>query len=146
MNDANYAICIADWTKDKSLLQQIRETVFVKEQGVPLELEWDEADEQALHLLALDSARRPIGTARLLSSGQIGRMAVLKTWRKRGVGSALLNQLLAIADQGDYPTLFLNAQQSALPFYARHGFEAEGDIFHEAGIPHQRMTRQKHDG
>lgn len=141
-----YTIRTTRWEEDQERLKQVREKVFVEEQQVPLELEWDGEDAEAIHLLALDTNLHPIGTARLLPSGQIGRMAVIKEWRKQGVGSALLEQLLTEAKQVNYPELFLNAQLSALPFYEQLGFHAEGEVFHEAGIPHQRMTRQHHNG
>jgi predicted GNAT family N-acyltransferase len=138
-----YAIRIAHWPQDQALLRQVRSQVFVREQRVPETLEWDDMDNQALHLLALDEVESPIGTARLLPSGQIGRMAVLSPWRRRGIGSALLRRLLAEASQGDWPELFLNAQLSARRFYERQGFRAEGEVFEEAGIPHLRMTRRR---
>ena len=142
MANPKYTIRPAHWKEDKRLLRQVREKVFVEEQRVPLELEWDYQDDQAFHLIALDIDQQPIGTARLLPSGQVGRMAVLKAWRNLGIGSALLERLLSEACDGDYPELFLNAQLTALPFYAQQGFVPEGKVFKEAGIPHQRMTKQ----
>ncbi|MBL3619723.1 MAG: GNAT family N-acetyltransferase, partial [gamma proteobacterium endosymbiont of Lamellibrachia anaximandri] len=104
---------------------------------------WDGLDEGALHLLAVErKTGEPVGTSRLLQSGQIGRMAVIRSWRGRGVGKALLQKLLVIADQNGYPSLFLNAQSTALSFYAQRGFIAEGDEFMDAGIPHRRMTKE----
>lgn len=133
----------ADWDLDRDALRSIRRTVFIREQGVPEDLEWDDADAQATHILALadrDGAPgEPVATARLLPAGQIGRMAVLPEWRGRGIGTALLRELLAIVEQGNYPPPFLNAQVTALPFYLREGFLAVGGVFEEAGIPHQRM-------
>ena len=127
-------------TSDRAALKAIRLAVFVREQGIPQELEWDQADAQAIHLLALaEPEGTPVGTARLLPSGQIGRMAVLPEWRGRGVGTALLRGLLTIARQGDHPRPFLNAQVSALHFYLRAGFHPVGEVFEEAGIPHLRM-------
>jgi predicted GNAT family N-acyltransferase len=136
-----YSIRIAHWPQDRELLRRVREKVFIVEQQVPEALEWDGTDDDALHLLALDAAGHPIATARLLPSGQIGRMAVLKPWRRRGVGSTLLQRLLTEAAKGDWPDLFLHAQLSALAFYTRHGFHPQGEVFEEAGIPHRRMTR-----
>ncbi|MGD8589360.1 MAG: GNAT family N-acetyltransferase [Chromatiales bacterium] len=141
-----YHIRIAHWPRDRELLRQVRKKVFIQEQRVPAALEWDGTDDHALHLLALDEAGRPIGTARLLPSGQIGRMAVLKPWRRRGVGSALLQHLLTEAAKGEWPDLFLNAQLNALAFYTRHGFHPQGEVFEEAGIPHRRMTRKPTHG
>jgi predicted GNAT family N-acyltransferase len=129
----------ADWEHDRARLQAIRRQVFVHEQGVPEDLEWDGSDTGAVHLLAEDRHGTAIGTARLLPSGQIGRMAVLRAHRRRGVGRALLLTLLRIARADAGAAVFLNAQVSALPFYASVGFEAEGETFDEAGIPHRRM-------
>lgn len=129
-----------DWAEHREALGAIRLAVFVREQGVPEELEWDGADAQAIHLLALaDPNDTQVGTARLLPSGQIGRMAVLPQWRGRGVGAALLRELLGIVGDGPYPPPFLNAQVSALPFYQRAGFVPVGAVFDDAGIPHRRM-------
>lgn len=129
----------ADWVRDGNALRLVRTRVFVEEQSVPGELEWDDDDARAIHLLAEDDASRPIGTARLVDTGQIGRMAVLPEWRDRKVGCALLREALNIACASDYPAPFLNAQVSALPFYQRMGFEPVGEQFDEAGIPHRRM-------
>ncbi len=138
-----FQIRIAHWSEDQVLLKQVREIVFVHEQHVPPTLEWDGLDEGALHLLAVKRGTgEPIGTSRLLRTGQIGRMAVIRSWRGRGVGKALLQKLLVIVDQNSYPGLFLNAQSTALSFYAQHGFVAEGDEFMDAGIPHRRMTKE----
>jgi len=130
----------ADWTEDRSALAQIREQVFIREQGVPQSLEWDGEDERALHLLAENAAGEPIGTARLLANGHIGRMAVLPQWRRRGVASALLRELLHITRERPGCTPFLNAQTRAVAFYRHHGFVTEGEEFLDAGIPHFHMT------
>lgn len=129
----------AHWPDDREALRTVRETVFVGEQGVPLALEWDEHDATALHLLARDAQRRAIGTARLLPNGHLGRMAVLGEWRGHGVGTSLLTRLLAAARTRGLSAVILNAQCAATGFYAKSGFVAEGPIFDDAGIPHQRM-------
>ncbi len=134
-----FVVRLADWDQDRSELGRLRHRVFVVEQGVPEELEWDGEDACAVHLLALDRASRPIGVARLLPTGQIGRMAVLPEWRARGVGSALLREILRIARDQGHPSPFLNAQTTALGFYRRMGFIPVGEEFQEAGIPHRRM-------
>jgi predicted GNAT family N-acyltransferase len=140
MNNPDYTIREATWPKERPLLRVVREAVFVQEQGVPLEMEWDDDDIMAYHLVALDAQQHPIGTARLLGSGQIGRMAVLPAWRRRGVGSALLSRLLQRAEETGQRHLFLHAQIGAEAFYAKAGFTPQGKIFHEADIPHRRMV------
>jgi predicted GNAT family N-acyltransferase len=139
---ATYTIRSANWQDDGLLLRIIRETVFVKEQQVPVELEWDEFDNDCLHLLAIDTNERPIGTARLLSDGHIGRMAVLKEWRGKGVGSAMLSRLLAETDDRHIRQAVLNAQTVAAGFYKKFGFQVVGEEFIEAGIPHVKMIRE----
>lgn len=121
-------------------IRAVRETVFMAEQGVPEELEWDGLDHEAVHVVARDPMGGVIGTGRLLASGQIGRMAVLPAWRGRGVGTALLRSLLDEARRQGMQRVFLHAQIRALPFYARHGFTPEGGVFQDAGIPHRAMA------
>lgn len=128
------------WPKDQAPLRQVRETVFVQEQGVPVELEWDGLDKDCLHLLAEDGHGQAIGTGRLLPDGHIGRMAVLPTWRGQGVGKALLRELVRIGCEKGARQLRLNAQCTALAFYARQGFVAQGEVFDDAGIAHRRMV------
>ena len=140
MNEPGFEIRLARWPRDREALRLIREQVFVEEQGVPLELEWDGLDPRCLHLLAEDAGGNPIGTGRLLPDGHIGRMAVLAPWRGRGVGTALLRRLMEEGRKLGYPELVLNAQVSAISFYERAGFEVEGPVFDDAGIPHRRMV------
>ena len=138
---ASFRIRRADWNRDQAALRHVREIVFVHEQGVPLELEWDGIDPECQHVLAEDDRGTAIGTGRLLPNGHIGRMAVLQSWRNRGAGSALLCKLIAIAAERGMSEVALNAQTRALKFYERHGFAAEGEVFLDAGIPHQRMRK-----
>lgn len=136
----SFTVRIATWQEDSHELRVIREAVFILEQQVPVELEWDGLDTDCLHVLAADSAGESIGTARLLPNGHIGRMAVLKEWRGRGVGSALLQLLLAEARKKyQVQQAVLNAQTSAAGFYAKFGFQAVGKEFMDAGIPHVKM-------
>jgi len=120
-------------------LRAIRKTVFVGEQRVPEELEWDGIDEQCLHVLAATGAGEAIGTARLLPDGHIGRMAVLANWRRRGVGSLLLAELVAAARELKHQAVELSAQTHAIGFYRRFGFEVVSGEYLEAGIPHRAM-------
>lgn len=141
MPTRDFTVNPVQWEKNKSLLRGIRESVFIIEQGVPKALEWDAQDESALHVLATDSDGNSIGTGRVTAAGQIGRMAVLADWRNRGVGGALLRELLQLARSMGRGPLFLNAQKQAIPFYLRHGFHCVGEEFMEAGIAHQRMEQ-----
>ncbi|MFN0314836.1 MAG: GNAT family N-acetyltransferase [Burkholderiales bacterium] len=136
-----YRIRIASWQTDRKSLRAIREAVFVDEQKVPVELEWDEEDVRCVHVLAEASNGAAIGTGRLLPDGHVGRMAVLQPWRRRGVGSALLVHLVDLAKRSGRKVLRLHAQSYVADFYRRHGFIVEGEEFMEAGIPHRYMTR-----
>ena len=122
-------------------LRSVRETVFVQEQHVPQDMEWDELDPLCRHVLARDSEGRAIGTGRLTPEHKIGRMAVLADWRGRGVGDALLHALIDEARRLGWREVSLHAQVSAIGFYARHGFLPYDAPFVEAGIDHQAMRR-----
>ena len=128
-----------DWQSHKETLIAIRFTVFVEEQEVPEEEELDGMDCESTHFLATHDDR-PIGTARLMPSGQIGRMAVLKPFRRQGVGALLLQTAVTEAINQGMPSPFLHAQTHALSFYRAHGFESHGAIFLDAGIEHLAMT------
>lgn len=132
----------ADWKADGKQLSNIRRLVFIVEQAVPQDEEWDGKDETSWHWIATDNNDNPIGTARLLPDGQIGRMAVLESHRQYGVGAALLEQAVEKARHLGFQQVFLNAQTHALGFYERGGFVAEGDEFLEAGIAHRRMVQK----
>ncbi|WP_158249983.1 GNAT family N-acetyltransferase [Zhongshania marina] len=127
-----------DWQTDKALLTRIRHEVFVDEQAVPLELELDEHDPYCHHWLALVDGQA-VGTVRMRNNGSIGRMAVSKAYRNRGIGKALLQAAITYAKDQDWRELKLAAQDHAIDFYAAAGFVAHGDLFMDAGIPHQSM-------
>lgn len=128
-----------NWNMSRDKLRAVRRAVFIDEQGVPEELEWDDADERAYHVLALDDEGAPIGTGRLQLDGQIGRMAVLREWRGRGVGRKILATLVDLARKEGCAVARLHAQTHALEFYATQGFVAVGPEFDEAGIRHRAM-------
>lgn len=119
-------------------LQSIRHQVFVDEQQVPAELEWDADDATATHFL-LYADGEPVGTARLLPDGHIGRVAILPQWRKHGLGERLMLHVMAHAETLGLSPLILSAQLQALPFYQRLGFVVSSDEYMEAGIPHREM-------
>ena len=128
------------WEKARAHASPIRFAVFVEEQGVPLEVELDDQDAVSTHVLAFDD-EKPVGTARLLPDGHIGRMAVLKGWRRRGIGALMLEKLMQRAKQRGDREVALSAQVQAVPFYRGHGFVPEGGEYLEAGIRHQAMKR-----
>lgn len=140
-----YRVAPVDYASGVDALRAVRERVFVEEQHVPPELERDAIDPECLHVVAFDQDDRPIGTGRLTPAGRIGRMAVLREWRGRGVGDALLTALTRLAHERGWRELGLNAQVAAAGFYARHGYLPVGARFVEAGIEHQAM-RRKLDG
>jgi predicted GNAT family N-acyltransferase len=138
----NYNLVLGDWVRVKAGAQAVRVDVFVVEQHVPLEMEWDEMDAVCLHALVLDDEGAAVATGRLLPDGHIGRMAVRKTLRGGGIGSMVLRALMDEARRRGDHCVLLSAQTHAVSFYARHGFVREGEEFLEAGIPHVCM---RHD-
>jgi predicted GNAT family N-acyltransferase len=129
----------ADYLADIKDLRAVREPVFVVEQKVPLDMEWDELDPASYHVVARDAEHRPIGTGRLTPERKIGRLAVLRDWRGRGVGDAMLGALIDEARRRDWGQVSLHAQVDAIGFYEKWGFQRYGEEFDEAGIRHQSM-------
>ena len=134
-------VAVGDWPSQREQAIAIRMAVFVQEQQLPEADEIDAHDPLSIHALAFD-AGRAVGTARLLPDARIGRMSVLADWRRSGVGGLLLERLVAIAAARGDPIVELSAQVYVLDFYARHGFEAFGPIYDDAGIAHQSMRRR----
>ena len=129
------------WASHAVSLRRVREIVFIEEQHVPRAEEWDGQDEGARHFLATYPTGQPCGCARLLPSGQIGRMAVLTELRGLGLGMRLLQAAMHAARADGLHQVFLHAQTHALQFYRKAGFVAHGEEFMEAGIPHREMVR-----
>lgn len=132
-------VSVVPWSSHREPLQWIREQVFIVEQEVPRDLEWDGQDEESCHFLAVDDDGALVGCARLLPDGQIGRMAVLPEWRGAGIGLRLLQAAIDEAAGCGLQQVFLHAQTHALEFYRRAGFRPVGEEFMEAGIPHRAM-------
>ena len=132
-------IDLKSWDSVRGEASRIRTEVFVKEQAVPPELEMDAHDALSLHALALQDGKA-VATGRLLPDGHIGRMAVLKDWRGRGIGGALLQRLIEAARRRGDAEIVLAAQTRVLPFYRAHGFMERGATYIEAGIEHQDMA------
>jgi len=141
MPDQPIQFRVADWTLDKDALQGIRYRVFVEEQKVPVELEWDEYDDTATHFIVTLSGEA-IACARLKNDGQIGRMAVLTEHRNQGIGQELLRFVIRTAAEKNINDIYLHAQVSAIPFYEKQGFKTVGEVFYEANIPHREMLKK----
>ena len=137
---ATFHIEHLSWQNGQRDLSSIRQTVFIEEQRVPVALEWDEHDADALHLLARDGHGQPIGCARILADGSIGRMAVLPAWRRHGVGRALLATAIDYGRERGWPEVRLSAQTHAIGLYQHAGFTVCSDTYLDAGIPHRDMT------
>lgn len=137
-----YVIQETNWLAAQAELAQVRQQVFVIEQQVPLALEWDGLDAAAIHVLARDQNQNAIGCARILAGGSIGRMAVLKNWRKQGVGYALLQAAIASCRSRGWLHISLSAQTHAIGFYQRAGFVVCSEEYLDAGIPHRDMVLQ----
>jgi predicted GNAT family N-acyltransferase len=120
-------------------IKAVRQSVFVDELGIDPELEWDDQDDSAQYAIAIVDTQ-VIAVGRLSKQGKIGRMAVLPDWRKRGIGSQLLQCLIQAAIKAAYLQLHLSSQLDAVAFYRKLGFQAEGPQFMAAGIPHQAMS------
>lgn len=132
----------AHWSdpQEQALLKAIRREVFIKEQGVPEPLEWDQFDTVSLHFLAWHEDEA-IGCVRLLPTGHIGRMAVLRPWRRKGVASALLERCESSAYARRLEETRLSAQTQAIPFYEKAGYRIISESYLDAGILHQDMKK-----
>ena len=134
---------IGDWSLMQASAQAVRTAVFVYEQGIAPEDEWDAADAAALHAVLFDLNGQPLGNARLLqpSAGlaKVGRMAVRQEARGQGYGARLLQALLREARRRSNKEVRLSAQRTAESFYSAHGFVVVGEPFDEVGIAHVEM-------
>ena len=133
---------LMEWDKAQTIAGPIRFAIFVGEQNVPPGIELDDKDVECLHAVAFDDSGNAIGTGRLLPEGKIGRMAVVKEWRRRGIGALILKALMEEAGKRGHKEVFLSAQLQAAEFYREHGFEAEGKVYKDAGLLHQDMRRK----
>jgi predicted GNAT family N-acyltransferase len=136
----SFTVSLVCWHDGEPLLRAIRESVFIREQNVPVELEWDGKDDDSRHALALSTNGDAIGCGRLMPDGHIGRTAVLPQWRKHKVGTAIMESLLDEARSRGYKQVDVDAQAYAVPFYRKFGFVEHGEEFMDAGIPHKKMT------
>ncbi len=130
----------AHWAADEAAIARVRRAVFIEEQSVPEALEWEEMAPNGTWLVAVDVNAGIIGIVHLAPDGHIYRMAVMASWRRQGVGAALLEMALAEARRQGHAQVSLSAQTHATAFYARFGFQTEGGVYQDAGIPHISMT------
>ena len=135
---AGYTLKEVDWKQAEASLRQIREQVFMREQNVPEELEWDGLDENCMHILVQDKAGKAVATARMLADGHIGRMAVLAEHRHKGIATSILQHLLRRCREKNLQP-YLSAQTQALDFYRKQGFTVNSDVYLDANIPHVDM-------
>lgn len=137
---------LGSWQDLQNSASALRQEVFVEEQEIPQELEWDEHDATAVHALVTNKLGQPVATGRLLQPhpkvSQIGRMAVSKPLRGGNLGRMVMDALTDVARQRGDLQIILHAQCSAEPFYRRLGFKAHGEVFQDAGIDHIEMTLQ----
>ena len=137
---------VGDWATLGTEASAIRKAVFVDEQGIPAELEWDAGDAHCVHALARNRLGLALATGRVLAYqpgvAKIGRMAVLASQRGSRVGRQVLDALMGAAKARGDASALLHAQASAAPFYLRAGYSVEGDPFEEAGIPHLAMRKR----
>ena len=129
------------WEQAQPVAGPLRFAIFVGEQNVPAGIELDDLDASCVHAVAYDVDGKAIGTGRLLPDGQIGRMAVVVEWRRRGIGAEILEALIGEARKRGHAEVMLSAQLQAAEFYREAGFVAEGKVYEEAGILHQKMRR-----
>lgn len=142
---SSFEVRRANWPADEAGIRHVREIVFVQEQEVPSDLEWDGSDDECVHALAEAINGDAIGTGRLAPDGKIGRMAVLRPFRNAGVGARILAHLMDAAREAGLRRCYLHSQVHAVDFYARHGFTAHGPEFMEADIPHREMVMEIED-
>jgi len=134
-----FTVSLVNWHDGEPLLRAVRDAVFIREQGVPEALEWDEFDTQCRHALALSHNGEAVGYGRIFTNGHIGRIAVMKPWREQRVGTAIVEALLNEARSRNYNFVDVDAQTHAVPFYEGFGFSKQGEEFMDAGLPHIKM-------
>ena len=137
----NLKVEIVKWIDAHESLSMIREKVFIEEQKVTSQLEWDGMDEEAIHFLAFKN-EKAIGCARAFvieNYMQLGRMAVLKAYRGEGVGTALIEKVITTAKLNQLSAIYIIAQCQAIDFYKKFGFEITSDIYLDAEILHRDM-------
>lgn len=134
-------VLTSDWNSSKDQLTFVRKQVFIIEQGIPAEDEWDDQDQEAVHFVSFGTTAVPTGVCRLLADGHIGRLAVLPAYRRQGYASMLLRKAVQVAREMGIRRVFLEAQVEAQLFYEKHGFKTDGKVFLSATKLHVHMER-----
>lgn len=134
-----YKIIEGGWEQLEKDAKYIREQVFIQEQGIKPEDEWDDFDATAVHFIVYDK-EQPIATARLLPLHSVGRVAVLMPYRKQGIGKILMQHIIDYARNQKLPYLKLSAQTYVTAFYDALGFKVQGEVYQDCGIPHIDMV------
>ena len=135
-------ILVCRWPEREAAIRAVRGAVFTAEQGIDAGEDFDGSDDGCIHALAVDPAGEAVGTGRVTPAGHIGRMAVLAGWRGQGIGTQLLEALVAEARDAGIEAVTLNAQRDAAAFYERLGFSPAGEPYEEVGIAHVPMARR----
>ncbi|MUK31841.1 GNAT family N-acetyltransferase [Aliivibrio fischeri] len=131
---------VAYINKEKEEIRSIRDSVFIQEQEIDPEIEFDGLDSSAVHALVYCDGEA-VGTGRILSDGHIGRIAILKAYRSKGLGSKIVLSLIEEAARQNYERVYLGSQKHAIQFYEKLGFQPYGEEFIEADIPHLSMEK-----
>ncbi len=139
----SYSISRVEWELAAPLLKNVREKVFVCEWRIPKRIEFDHKDSRAFHILVCDdTSQEPIGTGRILPTGEISRIAVLPQYRHDPVDKVILSGLIRIAKELELCEVFIYSPLASVNYFTQHNFCSVGGVFMEAGIPRQRMACQ----
>jgi len=138
----NVDIAIVNFSEKQDEITSVRRAVFTEEQNVPESIDFDGSDTDYIHVLAWDKNGRPVGTARINREGRIGRMAVLKNYRRQGIGRKMIQALMDYGRKNSITNFHVSSQVTAVEFYRKMGFEPTGEEFLEAGIKHINMKRK----
>lgn len=141
MNDID--IAIVNFSDKQAEITSVRQTVFIKEQNVPENIDFDGSDTDYIHVLASDKNGLTVGTARINRKGRIGRMAVLKNYRRQGIGRKMIQVLMDYGRKNSITDFHVSSQVTAVGFYEKMGFEPFGEEFLEAAIMHINMKLKK---
>ncbi len=137
----SFSICRVQWEQAAPLLKNVREKVFVCEWRIPKKIEFDKKDPHAYHMLVCDDVtQEPVATGRILSTGEISRIAVLMQYRKQNVDQKVMEGLLAIAHDLNLDEVFIYTPLECVEYFRKLNFTSAGAVFMEAGMPRQRMV------